>query len=134
MRGTLAHGCLVQELCISINQSSNGEILDNQKSLLQCVGIKTENNVVRRVWRYQRLNQNPKIEVHTTQWPKEKGQSTVYKTIHIKLNIEQHGPHQKPGVNSGAPEGWSVPAPLMAPAYYSVSVPSFYWIPKFHKS
>jgi hypothetical protein len=50
-----------------------------------------ENNVVRRVWRYQRLNQNPKIEVHTTQWPKEKGQSTVYKTIHIKLNIEQHG-------------------------------------------
>ena len=29
---------------------------------------------VRRVWRYQRGNQNPKIEGQTTQWPKEKEQ------------------------------------------------------------
>ena len=28
----------------------------------------------RRVWRYQRGNQNPYIEEQTTQWPKEKGQ------------------------------------------------------------
>jgi hypothetical protein len=29
---------------------------------------------VRRVWRYQRGNQNPYIEEQTTQWPKEKAQ------------------------------------------------------------
>jgi hypothetical protein len=37
----------------------------------------------RRVWRYQRGNQNPYIEEQTTQWPKEKstkGQTTIYKT------------------------------------------------------
>ena len=36
--------------------------------------------VQRRVWRYQRGNQNPYIEEQTTQWPKEKGQTTIYKT------------------------------------------------------
>jgi len=39
---------------------------------------------LRRVWRYQRGNQNPYIEEEqTTQWPKEKvqtGQTTIYKT------------------------------------------------------
>jgi hypothetical protein len=37
----------------------------------------------RRVWRYQRGNQNPYIEEEqTTQWPKisTKGQTTIYKT------------------------------------------------------
>ena len=29
---------------------------------------------IRTVWRYERGNQNQKIEGHTTQWPKEKGQ------------------------------------------------------------
>jgi hypothetical protein len=29
---------------------------------------------IRRVWRYQRSNQNPYIEEQTTQWPKEKRQ------------------------------------------------------------
>jgi len=29
----------------------------------------------------------------------------IYKTIYRKLKIEQHEPHQKPVVNSGAPEG-----------------------------
>ena len=34
-------------------------------------------NPVRRVWRYQRVNQNPQIEEgQTTQWPKEKRQRT----------------------------------------------------------
>ena len=28
----------------------------------------------------------------------------VHKTLHRKLNIEQHEPHLKPGVNSGTPE------------------------------
>jgi len=36
---------------------------------------------LRRVWRYQRGNQNPYIdEKQTTQWPKEKIQTTIYKT------------------------------------------------------
>jgi hypothetical protein len=36
---------------------------------------------VRRVWRYQRGNQNPYIEEeHTTQWPKEKGQKDKQRT------------------------------------------------------
>jgi len=34
-----------------------------------------------------------------------KGQTTIYKILHIKLNIEEPEPHQKPGVNSGASEG-----------------------------
>jgi hypothetical protein len=41
-------------------------------------------------------NQNTYIEERqTTQWPKEKGQRKImiYKTLHIKLNIEKHEPH-----------------------------------------
>ena len=41
-------------------------------------------------------NQNPYIEEHTTQLPKEKvqkGQTTIYKTLHRKLKIEQHEPY-----------------------------------------
>jgi hypothetical protein len=44
-----------------------------------------------------------------------KGQKTTYKTLHIKLNIEHHEPHQKPEVNSGSPERWADPVPLMTP-------------------
>ena len=31
-----------------------------------------------------------------------------------KLKIAQREPYSKPGVNSGAPEGWAVPAPCVA--------------------
>jgi hypothetical protein len=49
---------------------------------------------LRRVWRFQRGNQNPYIEDGlTTQLPKEKGQTLNYKTLHRKLKIEQHEPH-----------------------------------------
>ena len=43
----------------------------------------------RRVWRYQRVNQNLYIEEEqTTQWPKEKGQITIYKhTYKIKDRV-----------------------------------------------
>jgi hypothetical protein len=27
------------------------------------------------------------------QWPEEKGQATIFKTLHQKLSIEQHVPH-----------------------------------------
>ena len=45
------------------------------------------------------------------QWQKEKGQTTIHKTLHRKLKIEQHEPHLKPRVDTGAPEGLAVPAP-----------------------
>ena len=44
----------------------------------------------------------------TIQWPKEKGQTPIYKTLHRKLKTDQHEPHKQPGVNSGAPDGWAV--------------------------
>jgi len=44
-----------------------------------------------------------------------KGQTMIYKTLHIQLKIEQHEPDLKPGVNSGAPEGKAVPTPLVTP-------------------
>ena len=39
-----------------------------------------------------------------------KGQTMIYKTLHRKLNIQQHEPYWKPGVSSGASEGYAVPA------------------------
>jgi hypothetical protein len=39
------------------------------------------------------------------QWPKEK---------RTKVNIEQHKPHNIPGLRTGAPKGKTVPAPLVA--------------------
>ena len=39
------------------------------------------NQMLRRVWRYERGNQNMYIkEEQTTQWPKEKWQTTIFKT------------------------------------------------------
>ena len=35
-----------------------------------------------------RKSKNKKI-----QWPKEKGQTMIYKTLHRKLKIKQHEPH-----------------------------------------
>jgi hypothetical protein len=40
-----------------------------------------------------------------------KGQTTMYKTQHIKLKI----PTEKLGVNSCVPEGYAVSVPLVAP-------------------
>ena len=51
---------------------------------------------IKRIWRYQRGNQNSYIEGQTIQWPKEKGtkgQTMIYKTLSRKLKIEQHEPH-----------------------------------------
>ena len=39
----------------------------------------------------------------------------IYETLHRKPEIEEYKPHQKPGANSGAPEGITVQAPLEAP-------------------
>jgi hypothetical protein len=47
------------------------------------------------------------------QWPKEKRQN--YKTLHIKVKIEQHNPTTKSGVNSCFPEGYAFPVPRVPP-------------------
>ena len=44
-----------------------------------------------------------------------KGQSTIYKILHIKLKIGQNELHWKPGVNTGTAEGLAVPAIHMTP-------------------
>jgi hypothetical protein len=62
----------------------------------------------RRVWRYQRSNQNPYIEEEqTTQWPKENVQKDKQRsTTHThKTKDRVTRIPLKPGVNSGAPEG-----------------------------
>jgi hypothetical protein len=73
---------------------------------LTILGQKENVQLIRRVWRHQRGNQNPSIkEGQTTQWPKKRTQTTIYKTQHRKLQIEQHEPHLSPALKSGAPEG-----------------------------
>ena len=47
-----------------------------------------------------------------------KGQSTIYKTLHIKLKIEQQEPHRKPSVITGTPEGLPVPALHVTPVVF----------------
>ena len=50
-------------------------------------------------------------EEQTIQWPKEKEQTTIYKTIHRKLKIETT---LKTGVHSGPLEGKPGPVPHVA--------------------
>ena len=64
--------------------------------------------IVKRVWRYQRGNQNPYIEEEqTTQWPKEKVQKDKQRSTKHTYTIKDRATRTplKPGVNSGAPEG-----------------------------
>ena len=59
-------------------------------------------------------NRNPYIEEQqTTQLSKGKAQKNEER--YTKLKTEQDEPHLKPGVNSGAPEEYTVPAPLVTP-------------------
>ena len=63
---------------------------------------------IRKVWKYQRVNQKTYIkEGQTKEQLKEKGQTMIYKTLNRKLKIEQHEPHLKAGLKQ-------VPAPLVA--------------------
>ena len=60
----------------------------------------------RRVWRYQRDNQNPYIEEEqTTQWPKEKVQKDKQRSIKYTYKTKDLVTRTplKVGVNSGAP-------------------------------
>ena len=58
---------------------------------------------------------NRKTDNTMTERKRTKGQTTIYKTLDRKLQIEQHEPHLKPGVNSGAPEGSAVHVPNATP-------------------
>ena len=65
-----------------------------------------------------RGNQKPYIEEQTTQWPKEKAQKDKQRSgkhTHKTKNRVTRTPLKTPGVNSCAPEGCAVPAPLVAP-------------------
>ena len=53
------------------------------KTLISGVTLATK-----RVWRYQRGNQNPYIEEQTTQWPKENGQWDKQQSTKHTLKIE----------------------------------------------
>jgi hypothetical protein len=73
---------------------------------------------LRRVWRYQRGNQNPYIEEEqTTEWPTEKVQKDKQRSTKHTYKTKDRVTRTtlKPGVNSGLPEGWAVPAPLVTP-------------------
>ena len=43
-----------------------------------------------------------------------KRSTTNNKKLHRKLEMEQHEAHKQPRVNSGTPEGYAAPAPLLA--------------------
>ena len=44
---------------------------------------------------------------------KKKGQATIYKTLHKKLNKSNMDPTDAPGMNSGVPDGKAVPTLLL---------------------
>jgi 23S rRNA maturation mini-RNase III len=50
-------------------------------------------NTIRKSLKIPKSNQNPSFEGQTTQYPKEKGQATIYKVLHTKLKIEEHDLH-----------------------------------------
>ena len=72
---------------------------------------------VRRVWRYQRGNQNPYIEEQITQWLKEKVQKDKQpSTKHTHKTKDRVTWTQiKPGMNSDVPVESAVLAPLVVP-------------------
>jgi hypothetical protein len=49
-------------------------------------------------------------------WKRTNGWILIYKTLQMKLKIEQHELQYKPVVHTGAHRGCTVPAPLVASA------------------
>ena len=47
---------------------------------------------------------NQRTDTTIAKRKRTKGQTTIFKTLHIKLKIEYHEPHKKPGMNIGSPE------------------------------
>ena len=51
----------------------------------------------------------------------------LYKTLHRKLRIDEATPLLKPGVNSGAPEGFVIPASLITPVVLLLKDMNIIW-------
>jgi len=51
----------------------------------------------------------------------------IYKTLHRKQTIEQHEPHWKSGMYSGAPEKLAVPAPHVTPVVLLLNNTNTIW-------
>jgi len=62
-----------------------------------------------------RSRKSMKNKHYNSQRKGTKWQTTIYNTVHRKLKIEQHEPHLKLGMISGAPEGYAVTAPHVIP-------------------
>jgi hypothetical protein len=58
--------------------------------------LSSTDKTVRRVCRYQRGNQKPYVEGQTIQWPKEKGQTAGYKTLHRSSNTNPTKSRDRP--------------------------------------
>ena len=71
----------------SKERQHNGQKIPKGKS--EAVNQRKDNTMVKR---YQRGSQKPYVKGKTTQWSKEKRQTTIYRTLHRKLKIEQHEP------------------------------------------
>jgi hypothetical protein len=72
------------------NRQHNGQKTEGQTTQWP-KDRRTDNTMAKR--QKNRQHNGQKTEEQTTQWPKEKGQTTIYKTLHIKLKIKQHEPH-----------------------------------------
>ena len=69
----------------------------SKKIRLECLTYIT---CLRKVLRYQRGNHKPKKDKQSMiKRKRQKEQTTIYKTLHRKLRIEQQEPHKKVGVN-----------------------------------
>ena len=87
-----------------IKRITSLQVLSTGKQIPWKLQHQTENE--RKVWRYQRevirIHISKKNRQHNGQKKKYKKTNNNLQNIHIKLKPE---PHNKPGVNSGAPEG-----------------------------
>ena len=84
---------------ILLSQETNSQEIDNIKVDFAIIIFLVSNLfysvATRRVWRYQRCNQNPYIEeIQTTQWPKEKDKNK-YRHHNSQKKYRQHNGQKK---------------------------------------
>ena len=101
-----AQTCGGVKLVNGIKRKLNNYLIVEGALIILKKGLKIPN---KSVIRSRKLKMNTQ---HNGQKKKNKGQTTIYKTLHRKLNIDQHEPHKKTALNLGAPEVLGVP-PLL---------------------
>jgi hypothetical protein len=67
----------------------------------------------------------PERVIRSRKWTKDrqhkrKSTNNDLQMLYRRLKIEQHETHENPGVNSGAPEGYVVPAPYVIPSQNAI--------------